>query len=261
MKDNFPSDTYDTPEDTSRVLVDRLCLGSPIGFYMLHLKVVLKARSAALKNQYDDEKWAQNSFEVLRNLEGCGARFHLKGLHNLRGSEKPLVFISNHMSSTETQVFPCLIAPYRPVTFIVKESLVRMPIFGPVMRSRNPITVGRMNPREDMQTVLTRGTELLSQGISIIVFPQSTRHIEFMPEKFNSLGIKLAKRAGVRALPVAIKTDFWGNGRRLKDFGPLDRSKPIYMLFGEPMEIHGSGKEQHQAIVEFIQSHLREWGD
>ncbi len=261
MKDNFPSDTYDTPEDTSRVLVDRLFLGSRVGFYLLHLKVVLKARSCALKNQYDDKGWAESSFKVFRNLEGCGARFHLEGLHNLRGSEKSLVFISNHMSSTETQVFPCLIAPYRPVTFIVKESLVRMPIFGPVMRSRNPITVGRKNPREDMQTVLTRGTELLSQGISIIVFPQSTRHIEFMPEKFNSLGIKLAKRAGVRALPVAIKTDFWGNGRRLKDFGPLDRSKPIYMLFGEPMEIHGNGREQHQFIVEFIQSQLQQWGD
>ena len=41
--------------------------------------------------------------------------------------------------------------PGRPVTFVVKESLETMPIFGPVMRSRKPVTVGRENPREDMQ--------------------------------------------------------------------------------------------------------------
>lgn len=127
------------------------------------------------------------------------------------------------------------------------------------MRSRDPIVVARKNPREDLQTVMTRGKELLAKGTSVIIFPQSTRSAQFIPEDFNSLGVKLAKAAGLQVLPVAIKTDFWGNGKFLKDIGPIDRRKPIHMEFGKPFSIEGNGKEEHNRIVDFISAHLREW--
>lgn len=130
------------------------------------------------------------------------------------------------------------------VTFVVKDSLVKHPFFGPIMRARNPIVVSRSNSREDFQTVMKRGQELLSEGISIIIFPQSTRTVEFKPKEFNSLGVKLARTAKVQVIPVAIKTDFWGNDKYLKDLGPIDRSKPIHMAFGEPLSIDGSGKRK-----------------
>jgi 1-acyl-sn-glycerol-3-phosphate acyltransferase len=173
--------------------------------------------------------------------------------------KSPFVIISNHMGTIETQIFPCIIVPFQPVTFIVKKSLVVNPIFGPIMRSRNPVVVGRKNAREDMETVLREGPTTLTAGTSIVVFPQATRRAEFHPKEFNSLGVKLARKAGVQVIPAAIKTDFWGNGRLIKEFGPIDRTKPIHMVFGEPMTIEGNGKKEHAAIVEFIQSHMMEW--
>ena len=129
------------------------------------------------------------------------------------------------------------------------------------MRSRKPIAVGRVNPKKDFQTVLVEGSRILEEGISIVVFPQATRLVEFIPEKFNSLGIKLARRAGVKVVPAALKTDFWGNGKKFRDFGPIDRSKRIYMAFGEPMTIEGNGSQQHQQCIEFVQSHYDRWKD
>lgn len=38
----------------------------------------------------------------------------------------PVVFVSNHMSTLETFVFPCIIAPVMKVTFVVKDSLVNI---------------------------------------------------------------------------------------------------------------------------------------
>ncbi len=108
---------------------------------------------------------------------------------------------------------------------MVKESLVRHPLFGDVMRSRDPIVVGRTDPRKDLEAVMNGGMELLSKGISIVIFPQSTRSVEFRPEEFNSLGVKLAKKAGVKVVPVALKTDFWGNGKVIRELGPLDSRK------------------------------------
>jgi 1-acyl-sn-glycerol-3-phosphate acyltransferase len=256
-----PDDAYLTPPDTRRDLLDRLGLGNALWFYALQLRVVLRSRSLALKGRYDDAAWVRASWEILRSLERCGARFHISGLDHVRAVDGPVVFVSNHMSTAETQVFPCLIAPIKPVTFIVKRSLTTMPLFGPVMRSRDPITVGRTNPREDMVEVMTEGTRRLQAGTSVIVFPQATRHQVFQPARFNSLGVKVAGRAGVPVIPVAVKTDFWRPGRGWrKDLGTLDRSLPVHMEFGAPLAVDGNGKAQHEAIVEFIRERLLAWG-
>jgi 1-acyl-sn-glycerol-3-phosphate acyltransferase len=85
--------------------------------------------------------------------------------------------------------------------------------------------------------------------------------VEFRPAEFNSLGTKLASKAGVPVIPVAIKTDFWGFGKVSSYLGPIDRHKHVHIAFGEPMAVNGSGKEEHQHIVEFIQAHLEIWKD
>ena len=260
MESFFAGSSYDTPETLPRVLGDRLLLNSRWYFAGRYLREVIRSRSIALRGLYDRRAWAESSYRVFRLIEECGGRFHLRGLDNLRTVHGPFVFISNHMSTLETMTFPGIIAPYMEVTFVVKESLASHPLFGPVMSARNPILVKRSNPREDFQTVMTTGKGLLANGTSVIIFPQSTRSAEFIPEEFNSLGIKLARAAGVQVLPVAIKTDFWGNGKYLKELGPLRRTSPIHMVFGHPFPISGNGKEEHKQVIDFIITHLQQWG-
>lgn len=255
----FTTNSYHTMEDTPRLTIDKFMLNTRLYFMIKYISIVLKSRSAALKGRYDSEAWALSSYEVLKLIEGCGGRFHFTGLENLHKCQGPVVFISNHMSTLETMVFPCIIAPLMKVTYVVKDSLVKHPFFGPIMRSRDPIVVNRANSRDDLQIVLNRGQELLSNGTSIIIFPQSTRSVKFISKEFNSLGVKLAYKAKVQVVPIAIKTDFWENGKYLKDLGPIKRSKPIHMAFGEPLSISGSGKEENKMIIEFISSHLEKW--
>jgi 1-acyl-sn-glycerol-3-phosphate acyltransferase len=224
-----------------------------------YISIVLRTRKEALKGLYDSEAWALSSFQIFKVIENCGGKFHITGMENIRKSNNPVVFVSNHMSTLETMIFPCIIAPEKEVTFVVKDSLVRHPFLGAVMRSRNPIVLNRENSREDLTLVLKKGQELLANGISIIIFPQSTRMVKFIPEKFNSLGVKLASNANVDIIPVAIKTDFWEIGRLIKDLGPISRNKPIHMAFGEPITISGKGKEEQTRIINFITSHLNEW--
>jgi 1-acyl-sn-glycerol-3-phosphate acyltransferase len=163
------------------------------------------------------------------------------------------------MSSLETFVLPCIIEPYKDTTFIVKKSLIDYPVFRHLMRSRDPIVVSRDDPREDLKTVFDEGTKILSSGRSIIIFPQKTRTPEFNPRDFNTIGVKLAKKADIPVVPIALKTDAWGNGRMLKDFGKIDPSKKVYFDFGEPMIIANRGVEEHNAIIAFIEEHLKKW--
>ena len=171
----------------------------------------------------------------------------------------PVVVISNHMSTLETFVFPFLVGTAKECSFVVKRSLVTNPVFGPVMRSLNPIAVDRQDPRKDLDVVMKEGTELLKKGVSVILFPQATRDPVFKPENFNSLGIKLAKRAGVKVVPCAIKTDFWENGNLISTFGNIYPERTVYFEFGEAINIEGAGKKEHRAIIDFIQTRIDGW--
>jgi len=261
MKSFFPSDTYFTPSYIRRRFFNRLIRNFRLFFIIRFLLLVFKTRRLAVKGKLDRQAWAISSHSVLNLIESFSGRFHIEGLDNIRKAEGPVVFVSNHMSTLETMVFPCIIAPDKKVTFVVKDSLVSHSVFGPVMRSQKPIVVSRTNSREDLALVMNQGEKLLKEGTSIIIFPQKTRKVDFVSEEFNSLGTKLAGRAGVQVIPIAIKTDFWGNGKFIKELGPINANKTIYMAFEKPMHIQGTGREEHQEIIEFISGKMEEWRD
>jgi 1-acyl-sn-glycerol-3-phosphate acyltransferase len=258
MNPFFEGDTYDTPEHATRKLFDKISFNSRLYFILGYIGIVLSARILVAQGRFDRAAWAQTSFNVLKLVEDCGGHVHTTGLTNIEKSQGPVVFISNHMSNLESSVLPSFILPTTPVSYVIKESITRYPIFGTVVGSQQPIPVSRTNPRADFQVVMTRGNTLLQNGRSIILFPQSTRTVTFNPDEFNSLGIKLAKKANVQVIPVAVKTDFWQNGRYFRDYGPIDRRQPVHFAFGEPFFIENS-KQAHHHVINFIQSHLDKW--
>ena len=255
----FESDSYDTPEGGKLSFWKKLLSHNQIFFILNYIHIVFRSRKQAITGRYDDKEWTESSYYIFKFIEKTGGKFHISGLEHIAESSEPVVFIANHMSTLETMILPAIIAPRRKVTFVVKESLIRHPLFRDVMKSRNPIVVGRTDPRKDLEAVMSGGMELLSKGISIVIFPQSTRSLEFKPEDFNSLGVKLAKKAGVKIVPIALKTDFWGQGKIIKELGPVDSSKPIYLKFGEPFQVTGSGKEENQRVIDFITGSLENW--
>ncbi len=253
------NDTYVTDPHRPRSLFSRIFLSPGFMFYPQVFRIVWNNGGLAKRGLYGDREWVQGSQDILRALENVGVRVEITGMANIGKVDGPAVFVGNHMSTLETFVLPCIIQPVKPVTFIVKKSLITMPVFGHVMRSRNPIVVGRVNPREDLRVVMEEGAEKIASGRSVIIFPQSTRSVVFIPEEFNSLGVKLASRTNVPVIPIALKTDAWGVGRLMKDFGPVDRNKAVHIEFGEPLRIAGRGAEEHARIVSFIQERLKQW--
>jgi 1-acyl-sn-glycerol-3-phosphate acyltransferase len=254
----FGSDSYSTSQE-KRNLFDRLIHCNRLYFTLKFANIVLRTRRVAVRGLYGKKEWADSSWYIFRFVEKAGGIYRISGMENIYADPDPVVFIGNHMSTLETMILPAIIAPHRNVTFVVKDSLIRHPLFGHVMRSRDPIVVGRTDPRKDLEEVMSKGPGLLARGISIVIFPQSTRSIDFNPEEFNSLGVKLARKAGVKIVPIALKTDFWGQGKVIKELGPLDSRKTIYIKFGEPFPVTGTGKTENQKVIDFIESSLKEW--
>jgi 1-acyl-sn-glycerol-3-phosphate acyltransferase len=260
MEDFFPGDRYSTPDGTPRALSEYFLLGSRWSVYSHFIATILRSRSRVLRGIYDDEAWARSSFEIIRNLERCSARFLIEGMDRVREVEGPVVFVANHMSTLETLVLPGLICPLKPVAYVVKQKLLNGFFWGPIMRSRDPIVVSRIDPRADLEVVLREGQARLAAGISVIVFPQGTRTEAWKREGFNSLGIKLASKAGVPVMPVALKTDYWGSSGLFRGFGPVHRDRLVRIEFGDPIAVSGRGKAEHERCLDFIESRLKGWG-
>ena len=231
-----------------------------IKFYLKTLSIIYSSyRSATTDRNYDVNLLQHHAFQILQAVEDVGGKLVLKGLKNVNSHPGPVVFIANHMSALETFLLPAIILPFKDTTFVLKESLMSYPVFGKVLEILAPVTVARQDPKVDLRVVLDKGTELLKNGRSIIVFPQQTRTAKFDPTQFNSLGVKLAKRSATSVIPIALKTDFWENGRCIKDFGWIYPERDVFIEFGESMTVESKGKEEQESVIRFIGSRLNSW--
>ncbi len=245
---------YHTPQQKISPLVK---LFPSAVFYLRFLGNTLRNGRIAKQGKYDDAAWEKNSLEILSLLESVGVTVDITGFEYLENRDRPAVFIGNHMSMMETLLLPGFIRRTMPATFIIKESLLHYPVFKYIMRSRNPIAVTRTNPRKDLQTVFTEGQDRLKKGISIVVFPQTTRTFDFNPRKMSSIGTKLAQKAEVDIIPVALKTDAWENGTWIKDLGKINTHRKARFAFGSPITAEEDNKQEK--VVSFIAEKLQHW--
>jgi 1-acyl-sn-glycerol-3-phosphate acyltransferase len=246
------NNSYSTPISKKRIFIDKLFFGSRIYFLLRYIYITYIMSKLAKADKYHHDEFILHGFYCYNLLEDVGAKFYIEGLDNLRKvKDEPVVFIANHMSTLETMVFPILILPIKKAIFVVKKSLLNVILFGHCIKATHPIALGRVNPREDLKTVMDEGIDALKKGTSVIIFQQGNRNPQFDPEKFSSIGVKLAQKSGVRILPIALKTDFWGNGKWLKDFGPLNRKEKVCISFGEPITVVGNGKDTNPKIIAF----------
>lgn len=252
MSSHMYARNYRTPSPLRRSLPS-------LRFYARLAGILYRAGKKAAQGAYTGDDWVFSSEEVGHALESVGADIRIEGFEHVLGLNGPCVFVANHMSTLETFFLPCVIQPVRDVTFVVKDSLLKYPCLGPVLRSRDPLVVGRANPREDLAVVLDGGRQHLEAGRSVIIFPQGTRSHTVDEAQFSSLGVKLARKAGVPVLPLALKTDAWGTGALIKDIGFIRPQLPIRFLFGAPLTVTGNGKEEHATVVGFIKETFAGW--
>ena len=251
--------SYQSPQKR-RFLVKKFPKWATLIYYIQLFFTILTESLTARKKSYEGKTWGKGSLRILKVAESAGGKFHVSGLKDLKDLKGQVVYVANHMSLLDTLVLPCILLTFGKVTFVVKEGLLRYPVLGTIIRAIHPVAVTRKNPRNDLKAVMGKGRALIADGCSIIIFPQATRSATFDQTTFNSMGVKLAQRAGVPVVPVALKTDFQGNGRLIKDMGAVDPGKELYIKFGNPMFVEGKGQDIHKKVVQFIVENLKSWG-
>ena len=88
--------------------------------------------------------------------------------------KKPVVIASNHQGLWESFYLQTLM---NPLTTIIKRELIYVPFFGWALNLLNPIKINRSKKIESAKKVIMLGSEKLSNGFSILLFPEGTRKI------------------------------------------------------------------------------------
>ena len=260
--DKVLSGNYTSPEDHLPARPLRQGLRAWWRFYVSGLaKALGKGMRVVRRGDFTLKLFSELAYDMTRAVESTGATVSFEGFDALRPLKgQPFVVAANHMSLIETMVLPAGVFAANDMTVVAKRSLTRYPVFGKILASCNPILLDRKNARKDLADTLEQGTALLKSGTSILLFPQGRRSEAFDPRKFNSLGAKLATRAGVPLVPVACKTDFARLGRLLKDFGPIDPSRPVRFACGPVLDPSLPQHELQERCTSHIASALLKWG-
>ena len=148
----------------------------------------------------------------------------------------PVLIVSNHVSVLD----PPLVggsAP-RPLFFMAKEELFRIPLLGRLIRALNARPVRRDG--SDMRA-LKAALALLQEGRAILVFPEGTRGEEGQPLREGKPGVgMLAVLSGAPVVPVYVS----GSGYALPRGRALPRLAKVRVTFGPPLIFKAEGRAE-----------------
>ncbi len=145
-----------------------------------------------------------------------------------RLSDGPMLIVANHTSYLDPVIIG-LAVPRRPVAFMAKEELFKVPMLGWYIRKLGAFPVKRNTA--DRQAIKS-AVNILRRGEIVCVFPEGGRNRERLAEALPGAAL-LALKTKTPILPAAISgaDQVWtGTSRR-------PRFPKIQVKFGRPFEI------------------------
>jgi len=166
---------------------------------------------------------------VLKEIQTFGRRSFswlfskvvIHGKENLP-DRKPFLVVANHQSLMD---IPLILGFIETGAFIAKKELSKVPGINWYVRYLGGLFVDRGNPRQTA-TVLKEAIRRLKNGICFIVFPEGTRSKDGNVQEFKPGSLILAKKAGVKILPVSI----WGTYELIPKGRILFRPGEVHLL-------------------------------
>jgi len=210
-------------------------------------------------------KWAEFCFSTVTTAERLGMNVEIDGFEHRKHVDGPVMYLCNHMSSTETILLPPILLTFGPFSFVAKASLAHLPFLERAAAHMGMVPIGRKSPREDLVNILRVGTERIARGDSFLIFPQGTRERVFSRKRFSSIGAKLAERASCPIVPIVVDTRCQMRRETgmfktvFRDFGPVDTSFDIRVCCG-PAIVCDSSRKMHEATFEWMAAKLESWG-
>ena len=183
----------------------------------------------------------------------CNLKLEITGQENI--ASQPVIYAVKHQSAWETICLQNILPPN--TSWILKKSLVYVPVFGLAVLAASPIAINRKERRSALEDIIKQGKQKIAAGRNIIIFPEGTRTTYGEKTKYKLGAAKLAIATGVPIVPVAHNAGkFW------KRHGIKKHPGTIKLEIGEPIDTTNiDPKLLMQQVETWIENKLLEWQD
>jgi len=177
-------------------------------------------------------------------LRVCGIKVRVVGMENLE-TDVPRIYMTNHQSFFDIfALLACLPVNFK---FILKQELMKLPVFGPAMRKAGYIGIERDDPRKAVKS-MNQAAERIKNGASVLIFPEGTRSPDGRLGQFKKGGFSLALKSGCDIVPVAITDSY-----RIAPKGSLRiRKGSLSLSIGKPISLAGYTKRKIPQLMDQV---------
>lgn len=169
--------------------------------------------------------WTTLQF-IMQNVFAFWLQFRARGFENL--PDGPALLIANHQSFLD----PLLVGVglRRPVSFLARDTLFRVPVIGWILRSTYVMPIRRdAAGTESLRVSLQR----LQDGYLVGIFPEGTRSRDGRIGPMKPGFVALVRRAEVPVIPVAVSGAYEAMPRGAFFLRP----RRVRVVYGEPISI------------------------
>jgi 1-acyl-sn-glycerol-3-phosphate acyltransferase len=160
----------------------------------------------------------------------CNLDYQVTGLENIPTGNA--IVLSKHQSAWETIALRCILPPEQ--TWVLKQELMWIPIFGWALAAVQPIAINRKAGRQAAGQIIKQGRRLLQLGRTVVVFPEGTRVAPGTRKKYGIGGALLAEKTGYPVVPIAHNAGVFWRRRGLKKLPGT-----IQVVIGPLIEVKG----------------------
>jgi len=185
-------------------------------------------------------KWARFLLKL------AGAKVTVTGAENVP-EDRAVLFVSNHQGNFDIPILLGCID--KPMAFIAKIEMLKMPIISNWMKHMNCVFMDRSDMRQSLR-VMNDATKYLKQGYSMSVFPEGTRSKGNSMGEFKAGSLRIAVKANVPIVPVTIK----GSYKLMEQNGFIIKPAQVEVVIAEPIETIGLTKEQINSLHEEVRT-------
>ena len=225
------------------IMIRLLCLNLFIAvhsiiFFLYGFVVTFFDKTGRMIHYYVSVPWAKVILWV------CGVKIKVNGRGNVDGNI-PRVYISNHVSYFD--IFALFAGLPVDFKFVLKEELMKIPLFGQTVRRANHISLDRKDPRKALKSI-HEAAKKIRNGVSVVIFPEGTRSEDGKVQPFKKGSFRLAFQSGCELVPVAII-----NSRSIVPKGSWRISKgTITINIGKPMPVTGYTKRDTDKLMALV---------
>lgn len=179
---------------------------------------------------YTAKKWARSLVKL------AGVTVATTGEENVP-PEGAVLFVSNHQGNFDIPILLGFIE--KPKAFIAKIELLKVPLLRTWMIHLKCVFMDRSDIRQSLK-VINQAANHLKEGYSMVIFPEGTRSKNESLGEFKPGSLKLALKAGVPIVPIAIQ----GSHRIMEQNGFIIKPAHVEIRIFEPIPTAGLTKEQ-----------------